>query len=515
MVRSGAGAGAALLTGKNPEEACELAQFLAAGTSPRFEALADAGTVRLNGTSSQEIVGTRRASAGGGKETVRYTLDEEGFLRSAKVYGIGRDGKPMSRTEVYSELRHDEPIADVLFAAKAPVAAPASIGAPAGIALTKTASSSPEPLKLTVVGNEAKRVAASGSGKGAFRMGEVSVLDSTRSDAVFTLRNDTGAPVVLRSIRTTCGCTSSFFTVGGEGGAAPQAVPTGQPITLAPGKTADVRITLDLTRVAYGPVHKSVYVLGDRADQGEAAKTASSLSMTPVAELSIQGTLRPLVTFSPPVVAFGPVPAGESRSVRVTASIDARLFAPGGAGLPALASSHPSLVVREAASGEAPPASADRVVRTYEVSLAPDVPLGALSGHLSFGGGAGPGRVTELLRGVVVPFSANVSGDIAPEVQLLAFGMVAKGETRSLRMGLAERRAGAARGGGGLRAESDQPWLRAVTRPPAPAPLPNASAGSLEVTVGADAPAGLHETAVRVVLPDGKRLVIPISVYVR
>jgi|GEM_PF-5338013 len=78
----------------------------------------------------------------------------------------------------------------------------------------KTTSVAPKAVRLTVIPREGMKQTAPDSGK--YECGQIDLLQMQRVERTFTLKNETGTPVALDAIRTSCGCQSSVFSKTGR-----------------------------------------------------------------------------------------------------------------------------------------------------------------------------------------------------------------------------------------------------------------------------------------------------------
>jgi hypothetical protein len=331
-----------------------------------------------------------------------------------------------------------------------------------------------------------------------YDFGEVSLLDTTRIEHRFTFKNTGGTPLKIERLAATCGCTSTI--VGSSG---PGAYPT-----LAPGEETSIQVTLNLLPLRPGTLHKSVSVYAEGNAQ-------------PVARYEIKGTLLPAVSFSPLLVDFGAVRTGEARSVILTATIDARLAAAGTL-LPPLVASHPAIRIQPSpdnpAAAKTGPGSRT-VARVYTVSLAPDAPLGPLTGSISFAPAGSPGagspgaaplpsRLADALAAPSVFVAGQVAGAVSARPQAVAFGAVPSGHGATRQVVLTGANPTALKN---RRVTSDSAWL---TIGPGKRDGEQPLSETIEVALRPDAPAGVLQARLTIALENGQRLLLPVSAYV-
>ena len=252
----------------------------------------------------------------------------------------------------------------------------------------------------------------------------MSLIDTTRVEHEFHWKNTGGAPVKVTGLHASCGCTSAI--VAGPAGSAPGgALPT-----VAPGEEIAVKVTVDLTPLRPGQIHKSVTVYAEG-------------STAPEALFEIAGVLRGAVTFSPAAVNLGSVEAGAAHSVTFTATLDPRIMAAGP--LPPLVCSNPAVQIRPDPEARTPGGNAE--VRRFVASVAPDTPIGQVSGMNSFAappasGARIPTGVAAALRSSVLTVFGQVTGAISAAPLNVAFGVILSGQTVSRQVTLTARDAG-------------------------------------------------------------------------
>ena len=305
-----------------------------------------------------------------------------------------------------------------------------------------------------------------------YDFGAVSLLDEPQLVHTFRLRNDGLAPLTLTSLTPSCHCTTA--TVEPDG-----ALPT-----LAPGRQVSVRVSIVTEPYLTGPLLKSVAVYAEGVT-------------APVATLEMAATLRPSVTWTPTALDFGTVPAGQSRSAIVTASMDSRLLTDDRA--PRLIASDPDIRIVPLPAGGAMtgPTPTFRTL-AYRVTLPADATLGTVHDLLRF---ASPGPAD----GPTVPVDGRVAGAATVTPAMLAFGGVRRGHSAMLPLRLDARRAGLWRS---TRIVTDHPWVTVRLTPG------HSSHRTLKVMVTPTAPAGSMQAQVTVTLANGQRLRVPVTAYI-
>ncbi len=456
------------------------------------------------------------------------------FAFSSCIFPVKHD-----RKRWYSSLRKSFPWRIVIVVLSAVfLATPRSVRGQAA----PPQSASPHAVQLSVVVDDsqaqpvadrhAEKIAAN---RGAYDFGRPNALDAVVIEHTFLLRNDGDTPLTLQRLQSSCGCTTALAEPVSEETTLPlegkealtlqslahrrselaqqdltaksQAAP-GQPPrvplarqtnlpTLLPGQQVAVRVEVNTAQLASGNVRKSVLVFVRGYSR-------------PLAVMDMTGTLQAPVEFSPRRLDFGRVAARQPKSLTLTATVDPRL-APRGI-LPPLACSNPGVRLSPL-PGEVPrttPAGPPMLVRRYRVTLAPDLPLGALLGSVLFA--AAPSD-SPLLRSASVLVSGQAVGDVTASPQAVAFGAVAAGQAATEQLVLS----GKAGTLDGVMITPANSWLSArllpagptaTTAKGGPAPAPDRV---LEVTLRADAPPGVLQSQLMLTLANGQRLLLPVS----
>ncbi len=338
--------------------------------------------------------------------------------------------------------------------------------------------------------------------QGQHDFGTVSALDTPSIEQTFLLSNSTSAPLVLDWFQPSCHCT----TVTVEGTSTGAVMPT-----LLPGKTLAVHVTVSLADLAPGPLLKTVLVYIKGNPQ-------------PAAVLALTGELKPAVTLSPNLLDFGQVELGHPQTLSVTATLDARLLDKGT--LPILASTNsnirispqPEVISRLKVSprmGSKLPASPALVGsrrRTYLVTLLPSA-AGPITGSLSFIPSGHDPKATSVLANASVLLLGQVIGDLSAQPPVLTFGTVRLGQGTARQIVLTGKDPAEVTA---PKITSGSPYVSAkLTAAPlfASGQIQPASR-VLEVTLGANAPLGLLQTQVKISLPNGQCLLVPVSALV-
>jgi hypothetical protein len=347
-----------------------------------------------------------------------------------------------------------------------------------------------------------------------YEFGTVSVLDTPVIEHVFRLKNTTDTPIGIGRLVASCGCTSAVIDAGVIATAPSGQVSPPPLATLAPGQEAGVRVAINTEKLAPGRIHKTVTVF-----------FASGL--TPVVQLEIDGILKPTVSLTPAFTNLGEVSVGTSHSVRVNVLVDARVAAAGSIPDLAITDDQPAFRITRlpaeanaAASATQPPALGT-VTRTYLITLAPDAPLGLVSGRIGFvlpGMGA-PGigsrppltGVERSYRNVAATIVAKVVGDVTAQPTMAAFGYSKSKEPATRTVTLTGKTASSLTG---LTLETVKVDRCLTVRLLAPTEG-QMQTRTIEITCDpSGAEPGTHFARIRVTLANGHHIDIPISAYI-
>jgi hypothetical protein len=324
----------------------------------------------------------------------------------------------------------------------------------------------------------------------------------------FTLRNDGKVPVIIDHIQSSCGCTSALLMVTGKEAAG---------YVLQPGKQVGIKASIDMTKLAPGPIRKFLWVMMP----GETV---------PSFVIRLDANIEGVLAFSPAAVEFGRVGAGETPAQTLSVTLDQRLIdAVGGV---KLVSSNPGVHVSLVPPADTPVPGGDghSVRRVYAVTLAPKVDMGVLSGTLSFvplkstaeanksNTKAAAETATAFLSALVAPISGEVYGQVTARPGTIVFGAVTQGDGTTRRITLVGTTEEALKN---LKVSSPSIWVTArVSVPERPKQDPTAPPVKLppmrllEVTLNPKAPAGAMQTQLILTTQDGERLVLPAFGYI-
>jgi len=115
-----------------------------------------------------------------------------------------------------------------------------------------------------------------------------SVTQGQKVDHLFTVKNRGDEPLVIRQIRTSCGCTAATISAK----------------SIPPGKTGEVKVTFDSTNFA-GQVTKTIYL-------------DSNDPRNPAAELAMQGKVSEIIAVTPRTLNLGALKAGSKKEALLT-----------------------------------------------------------------------------------------------------------------------------------------------------------------------------------------------------
>jgi hypothetical protein len=292
------------------------------------------------------------------------------------------------------------------------------------------------------------------------------------------------------------------------------------PLTLQPNERRQVKVSIHLTGLPAGPFSKTVdvYVRG---------------SSRPAALLRLSGILQPNLTLAPPVLDFGRVTAGSRPALILTAAFGERLAAitPSprlvGQGtqveITPLKDPLPPTIRKTAGKTSVRPR-----LQRYRVTLRPDLEAGPLAATLTFV----PGQPVDTqvtaaikpspnleaaLRQAGVMVVGEIVGTVRAQPSVLAFGSITAGQAPTRQIVLRADKPAALQN---LKIETDSSWLMAKSAGEgALSPLMAAgrAAGAssvVNVTLSAQAPAGLLRASLTITLVNGERLSLPVQAYI-
>jgi len=225
--------------------------------------------------------------------------------------------------------------------------------------------------------------------------GTINPLDVQLVRQLFTLRNDTSKPITITQFEASCPCTSA--AVAGDD-ALHVSPADGSILTIAPAHQAEIAVTVSLFRHAPGPFTNSIFVhVKDETNY--------------VALLQVNGTLMPIVTFSPDVLDFGKMHPGTSRTLYFKVIADSRLAT--GDSLPRMISSDGDLKLK---ADSVSVYNGGKLSQAYTATLKASH-KGTVSGRLTFapveGAIAGGGDAGDLANSMLSDAGLEITGHIA------------------------------------------------------------------------------------------------------
>jgi len=341
-------------------------------------------------------------------------------------------------------------------------------------------------------------------------VGLVSASTASRTQILISICNNTSIRLTITELRPSCGCTSAILGAHAK-----------LPLTLAPGTSVSVKVSIDTFHLTPGKIDKTVAVYAKGNDK-------------PVAILEVTGTILPAVTFSKQVTDFGTLDAGASPSLPLSVEYDRRLDT---------LDSHVELVSREPEisvdalgapmpTEDKPQIPGTAIVlhsqRTYTVKFSPGPHIGNRTGKIEavLRTGDDPHKDVVLSELWV---TGQVNGEVSAVPSTIAFGSVALGKAGVQRVVLTGKELDA------LRIVSASPYVSAhlsgkridaarFNRPfgaPAPDTQPRVAASgdnqasTLYVSLAANAPAGTISSTITVFTKHDQMPSIPVYAFVK
>lgn len=353
----------------------------------------------------------------------------------------------------------------------------------------------------------------------------------------FTLRNDTGSPIAIKSFLSTCGCLTLPL----------QKTEDGKLPVLKPGDTTQITVILDTAQIA---ASETVTLSGSEIGK-QVWVYAEGEPVHPAAILEMRGRISYGVSFSPPIIDFGRVnqAQGSSRLIKVT--YDSNLYL---LGKTRLVSSDPVVVVSKYESGSlhaaavTPKAIGKTIDVIYRVSAPPHSAIGMLSGVLTVEGlvspksSSGSNDSKLAFPKHTLPFVGRITGNYSVQPGMAVFGVVRKDPENTPEEDVKRRTrwvlliANPAQNRkpivwGKTAIANDSTWFTGAIvspilqktakpgvkpgpdmNPPFPETVKPELARWIRVTLSADAPVGKPlESRLHVTLPDGEHLILPVQ----
>lgn len=255
-----------------------------------------------------------------------------------------------------------------------------------------SAHAAPTAPAISIVGSH--QVEKDGSAKGEYNFGTAVFGQRRTITHDFTLRNNSAQTVEIDRVEAPCRCTSTRLI-----GILDK--------TVEPGKTFVLRVSLDGSQLPESRLDKiaQLYVKGQSA---------------PAVTVHIAGALTPSLVFSPSILQFESVPAGQTRVVPLTVTMDTRIYKPSTPD--PKVNGDPVLSLTRVTSRIDP--ADNKMVRTYRVTLSSHGRLGRFAAGIYF---APPYYHND---GSVF-CSGSVIGSVVSDPPAVAFGSVARGHTAS------------------------------------------------------------------------------------
>lgn len=220
---------------------------------------------------------------------------------------------------------------------------------------------------------------------------------------IFTVTNRGTASFTVDQLKPSCSCTTAVLEDG-----------RALPVTVPPGGSLAVRVTVDPARLAAGAIHKTVWVFAKGQDD-------------PVATLEVTGTLgdadslatlerHDVALFDPQAARFGGMMPGARTTLLVT-MVPMQGLAPAGA-VYRLVSPDPNITAQPIAGGEAG-------TQRFSVTATATTLLGRRSLNLQLIVSA-PGRADFI--GGSLPITQQVVGDVSLASEEIHFGSALPGQ---------------------------------------------------------------------------------------
>ena len=345
----------------------------------------------------------------------------------------------------------------------------------------------------------------------SYPAGNISLLEKSGVSHTFLVRNAGSVPLVLGTLHPSCSCTHAAF---------PPAASANGTVTLAPGQETTVEVTVNLDGLPPGPLRKMVSVY-PATSTTPTDPTEATAAAAPVAILTVEGTIAPAVTVTPPLINFGPVPSEQPKTLLVTADIDARLLPKGerdGAGDVQLTAEDTTLItvspvspvpVSQSVGDTAMPAPLSGTVRRqFRVAVNAHAPLGSLMTRLRFVPPAGTSAGQSVAwRSGTVPVVGLILGDVSAEPTQINFGSVEGDATQKVALSGISPQALV-----GLECTTSSPYFQVQVQEPTSSRA--AARRVLVVRLLSLAPAGAVSAQVTVRLKNGQHLTLPVSGFV-
>ncbi len=327
----------------------------------------------------------------------------------------------------------------------------------------------------------------------SYEFGKVSLIDTQVVNHVFTLINQGKLPLTIRRVDTSCGCTSAVLQFGNT-------VATKTPIhniTLLPGQSCSMNVSVDLTKVELGSVDKGVYIFTNNLEQ-------------PTMVVRIVGSVTSGVDFTPKTINFGQIQMGQPTSQTVSVAIDSRLITNDDAAYLASNNTAVHLSLAGTRKVKQDKSGSTCIVQDYLLKLDADAPLGLIVGQITF---VYPKKVNlspdviNVVSQTSSQLAGQVVGDVSAHPVMIALGAVHIGQKVSQKLVLTSTNASAL---DGIQvSDNDSVKVNLETA------VDGTTTRTIEVTVEPHVTSqGLLQTAIRFTLKNGQKMVIPVLGYI-
>ena len=312
-------------------------------------------------------------------------------------------------------------------------------------------------------------------------VGLVDALTQPIATHTFTLTNPTASPIIIDSVRGTCGCEHFQLTIDGKvlkGG------------TLDAGKSATVKFDVDLKGQPATELSKAAFVV---SGAGNVLNTLT-LSFKPRQPYVVQ----------PPHLDIGDVSSNQAKSATVTVQIDESMLPTGE--FPAFVTDTAGITAKRVGEPRKTERDGKQTISTdYLVSVDHPNVMGPFAAMLSFNL-ATPSKTVDT---VYLPVSGTVVGDFSASPKAINFGVVASGVDTTRELILTGSSSDKLRA---VKFVSVSPWVSGEI-------VPNASGGNtsvcnVSVTLSGKAPSGILKTSIVLTTGPDQSLTIPVSANV-
>jgi hypothetical protein len=334
------------------------------------------------------------------------------------------------------------------------------------------------PSTLTIIDTAANlSIPVDQRGEADFSFGPCYESRTQQLQHAFQLKNANQTPIIIAQIQPTCGCTSVVLGEHND-----------LPITLQPGESIELRISIDVSHLPEGAFSKQIFINAPHQP-------------APLAILTLTGELKSGVSFNATAINFGRTIYGESPTQPVTITVDPELAVK--TKDLKIVSSTSDVTVKQsiATTGQA-----SNIAR-FDITLSPHAHLGRFVTSLSLivpteaSAITKIGKPIEVIGEVVGSFSAspqsvslNGTTDKLPAPQEVLLTGVSPADT------------------GSYKVESNVPYVVATFAEPASNSTSSLKVARLQISLTNQAPTGINQALVIVTAPDGETLNIPVFI---